>query len=325
MTVFKTFFRRFYVSAGAALLWLASTPALAQDTPVGQPVPWGLGLQAAASPMKDKMHHFHNVLLMPIITVISLFVLGLLIYVSVRFRAGRNKTPSRTTHNTMLEVIWTLIPVIILVIIVIPSMKMLYYVDRAKNPEMTIKVTGYQWYWGYEYPDHGGINFLSNMLKDEELKPGQPRLLATDNVVVLPVDTDIRVLVTANDVLHSWAMPALGLKTDAVPGRLNETWVRINQEGIFYGQCSEICGVNHGFMPIEIHAVSKEKFAEWVTAQGGKMPDPNAPADAAALPAPAEAQAGEAAAATTAPAVEEVKTEAAASEAPDAPASAETK
>lgn len=247
-------------------------PALAET--LGQPVPWGLGLQEHASPMKAKMEHFHDVLLMPLITAISLFVLGLLIYVAIRFNAKSNPTPSKTTHHTMLEVVWTLVPVIILVWLVIPSMKMLYYVDKTPNPEMSIKVTGYQWYWGYEYPDHGGVNFLANMLKEEELKPGQPRLLATDNEVVLPVDTDIQILITASDVLHAWAVPALGVKMDAVPGRTNETWVRIEKEGTFYGQCSELCGVGHGFMPIQVKAVSKAAFAEWVMAQGGKMPEP---------------------------------------------------
>lgn len=239
---------------------------------IGQPTPWAIGLQQGVTPVKEKMHFFHDALLLPIITVISLFVLALMMYVAFRFRASKNPTPSRTTHNTMLEVIWTLVPVIILVVIVIPSMKMLYFADRTHNPEMTLKVTGYQWYWGYEYPDHKIEEFTANMIKEEELQPGQPRLLATDNEVVVPVDTDIRVLVTANDVLHSWAMPAFGVKTDAVPGRTNETWMRVEREGTYYGQCSEICGVNHSFMPIQVRAVSKEAFAAWVAEKGGSMP-----------------------------------------------------
>lgn len=288
-------FSKFILAAGVAAGGLVlSNPAMAEA--LGQPVPWGLGLQEHASPMKAKMAHFHDVLLMPMITAISLLVLALLIYVAVRFNAKANPTPSKTTHNTMLEVVWTLVPVIILVWLVIPSMKMLYYVDKAPNPEMSIKVTGYQWYWGYEYPDHGGVNFLANMLKDDELKPGQPRLLATDNEVVLPVDTDIQILITASDVLHSWAVPALGVKMDAVPGRTNETWVRIEKEGTFYGQCSELCGVGHGFMPIQVKAVSKAAFAEWVVAQGGKMPEPKS-AEAGAVEAPVAAGAGEAQAA----------------------------
>lgn len=280
-----------------------AAPALG-DGVYGQPVNWGLDLQTAVTPMKEKMHFFHTELLLPIIVAISLFVLLLLILVVVKFRAAKNPNPSRTTHNTMLEVVWTLVPVLILVLIVIPSMKMLYFVDRAKNPEMTLKVTGYQWYWGYEYPDHGIGEYSANMLKDEELKEGQPRLLATDTEVVLPVDTDIRILVTANDVIHSWAVPAFGVKTDAVPGRTNETWVRIEREGVYYGQCSEICGTNHGFMPIMVRAVSKDAFAAWVATQGGQMPvaaNDNAEAGAAVAaetpaaetPAEAGAAAGE--------------------------------
>lgn len=256
--------------------------AEAAEKVVGIPKPWSLGFQESASPVKEQMEWFHNSLLMPIITGIVVFVMGLLIYVMVRFNAKANPVPSKTTHNVMLEVIWTLIPVLILVVIVIPSMKMLYFVDKTKDAEMTLKVTGYQWYWGYEYPDHGGVNFLSNMVQTKDLKEGEPKLLKTDNAVVLPVDTNIRVLVTASDVLHSFAMPALGVKTDAIPGRLNETWMRIEKEGIFYGQCSELCGVNHGFMPIEIKAVSKEEFAKWIAKQGGKMPEPAKSADAAA-------------------------------------------
>lgn len=249
-----------------------SSPVLAGQG-LGQPVPWGTNFQVAASTSKERMEWFHNSLLLPIITAICLLVLALLLWVVVRYNKRANPKPSATTHNTLLEVVWTLVPVLILVVIVIPSMRMLYYVDRTQEAEMTLKVTGYQWYWGYEYPDHGGINFLSNLVKDEDLKPGQPRLLATDNPVVLPVDTNIRILTSASDVLHSWAVPSFGIKMDANTGQLNETWVRITKEGTFYGQCSELCGDGHGFMPIEIHAVSKEKFAEWVKAQGGKMPE----------------------------------------------------
>jgi cytochrome c oxidase subunit 2 len=248
------------------------SPALA-ETVIGAPKNWQLGFQEAASPSKEKMEWFHNSLLMPILTGIVIFVTGLLVYVMIRFNARANPVPSKTTHNVMLEVIWTLVPVLILVIIAVPSMKMLYFVDKTQEAEMTLKVTGYQWYWGYEYPDHGGVNFLSNMLKKEELTDGRPYLLATDNVVVLPVDTNIRLNVTASDVLHAWAVPAFGIKVDSVPGRLNETWVRITKEGTYYGQCSELCGTNHGFMPIEVRAVSKEKFAEWIKAQGGKLPE----------------------------------------------------
>lgn len=266
--------------AAFAAAFLTVQPAFAE---LGQPVPWGMGLQEAASPMKDKMHHFHNAILLPVITVISLFVLLLLIIVVARFNAKANPKPSKTTHNHMLEFFWTVIPIVILAGIGWPSLQMLYYLDKTPNPEMTLKVTGYQWYWGYEYPDHGGINFEGHMLADNELKPGQPRLLSTDNEVVLPVDTDIQILVTANDVLHSFALPSLGVKMDAVPGRTNETWVRIEKQGTFYGQCSELCGKDHAFMPIQVKAVSKEEFANWVQKQGGSMPAPKAtPGQAAA-------------------------------------------
>jgi cytochrome c oxidase subunit 2 len=258
--------------ASFAAFVTAALPARADNTILGQPAPWEIGLQPSVSPVKDQMIHFHDKLLLPITTAIVLFVLGLLIYVVIRFNEKSNPVPSKTTHNTLLEVIWTLVPVIILVLIVVPSMKMLYYADRTEDADMTLKVTGYQWYWGYEYPDNGGVNFTSNLVPESDLKPGQPRLLATDNPVVLPVDTNIRILVTGNDVIHSWALPAFGVKIDAVPGRTNETWARIEKEGTYYGQCSEICGVNHGFMPIEIKAVSKADFAKWVVAQGGKMP-----------------------------------------------------
>ena len=227
------------------------------------PKNWQLNMLEAASPVKEKVHDFHN-LLLPIITGIVVFVTALLFYTLIRFRRSKNPVPSKTTHNVAVEVLWTIIPCLILIVIAVPSFKLLYYQDRVAEPEMTLKVTGYQWYWGYEYPDHGGFSFLSYMIPDEEIKPGQQRLLETDNVVVLPVDTDIRILVTSADVLHSWAMPAFGVKKDAVPGRLNETWVRINKPGTYYGQCSELCGINHAYMPVQVEAVSKEEFAAWV-------------------------------------------------------------
>lgn len=249
-----------------ALATLVAEPALAD----GIAKNWQLGLQEAASPIKERIDAFHNILLI-VISAIVAFVTLLLAYVVIRFRAKANPEPSKTTHNTMLEVIWTAIPVLILVVIVIPSMKLLYYSDKAVNAEMTIKVTGYQWYWGYEYPDHGNFQFMSYILQEDELKEGQPRLLTTDTAVVVPVDTPIRVLVTAADVLHSWAVPALGVKMDAVPGRMNETWIQVNKEGVYYGQCSELCGTGHGFMPIMVKAVSKEEFASWVEENGGTM------------------------------------------------------
>lgn len=263
-------------SSFLALAFLTVAPAFAAETAgevIGVPKNWQYGFQPPASPMKEKMEHFHNGMLMPLITVISIFVMCLLLYVMVRFNRRANPVPSKTTHNTMLEVVWTLVPVIILVILVVPSMKLLYYVDRTNDAEMTLNITGHQWYWGYDYPDHGEISFLSNLVPEADLKEGQLRLLSTDNPVVLPVDTNIRLMLTASDVLHAWAVPSFGVKLDAVPGQHNETWVRIDKEGVFYGMCSELCGDGHGFMPIEVHAVSQEKFAAWVKKQGGKMPE----------------------------------------------------
>jgi cytochrome c oxidase subunit 2 len=252
LTILRTFL------GVAILLALGATSVLA-----AQPEPWQLGFQPAQSPVMEQIHSFHNLLLW-IITLISLFVLGLLAYVCVRFRASAGVTPSKRTHNTILEIAWTAVPVLILVVIAIPSFKLLYFMDRAENPEMTLKAIGRQWYWSYEYPDHGDFTFDAYLVADEDLQEGQPRLLATDNHVVLPVQTDIRLLTTASDVLHSWAMPSLGVKMDAVPGRINETWLRIEEPGMYYGQCSELCGDYHGFMPIAIEAVSKEEFEAWV-------------------------------------------------------------
>jgi len=229
----------------------------------GKAEPWQINLQDAASPVMERVHDFHNFLLI-IITAIVLLVLGLMAYIIFRFNAKRNPVPSKTTHNTLLEVVWTGVPIIILVIIAIPSMKLLYFHDRAQEYDMTLKVTGHQWYWTYSYPDHGDFSFGSFLMPDEMLEEGQPRLLTVDEPVVLPVDTTVQLLLTSNDVIHNWAVPALGVKIDTTPGRINERWVRVTKEGKYYGMCSELCGVNHGFMPIEIHAVSKEEFAQWV-------------------------------------------------------------
>lgn len=257
------------VGAAVALSCALLSPALGAE-----PHPWQLGLQDPASPVKDQLDSFHNLLLVVIIGI-TLFVLALLVFVCLRFRASRNPTPTRTSHNTLLEVAWTVVPVIILIVIAVPSFRVLYFMERTPEAEMTLKVTGRQWYWDYEYPDQGNIAFSSYMIADDQLQPGQRRLLEVDNRVVLPVDTVVRIQVTAGDVIHSWAMPAFGIKKDAVPGRLNETWVKIEKEGVYYGQCSEICGVNHGFMPIAVEAVSKEQFAAWVEkAKVAFGPDP---------------------------------------------------
>lgn len=250
----------------------------ASGTPiVGAPHPKQLNFQDPASPVMQSIFDFHNLLLW-IITAITIVVMLLLLYVIMRYNSRANPKPSTTTHHTLLEVVWTVIPILILLVIVVPSFKLLYFSDKAVNAEMTFKAIGKQWYWTYEYPDHGNFTFDSYILKDEEAKAtGHPRLLGTDNLVVLPVDTTIRVLVTAGDVLHAFAVPSLGLKKDAVPGRTNETWVKIEKPGMYYGQCSELCGANHGFMPIAIKAVSKDEFAAWVLEAQKKFPKVEAP------------------------------------------------
>jgi cytochrome c oxidase subunit II len=231
--------------------------------PVGGVHPWQLNFQDAASPVMEKLRAMHDALLI-LITVISIFVLAVLAYICVRFRRSRNPVPSKTTHNTLLEVVWTVVPIVILIAIAVPSLNLHYYMERDEEMEMTLKVVGRQWYWSYEYPDHGGFGFDSYMKKEAELKPGEPRLLTVDNPVVVPVGTNIRVQMTGADVIHAWAVPAFGVKRDAMPGKLNETWFHATKEGTFYGQCSELCGNGHGFMPIQVQVVSKEAFAAWV-------------------------------------------------------------
>jgi cytochrome c oxidase subunit 2 len=245
-------------------LLMLGTLALPGAALAAQPHPWQTNFQEAATPLMEQITSFHNLLLV-IITVITIFVLFLLIWVVLKFNARANPNPSKTTHNTAIEVLWTVIPVVILVVIAVPSFKLLYYSDTIPEADMTIKATGHQWYWSYEYSDHGKFTFDANMVADEDLKLGQPRLLETDNRIVVPVDSVIRVQVTAGDVLHSWAMPSFGVKIDAIPGRLNETWFGpVKREGVYYGQCSELCGTRHGFMPIAVEVVSKEKFDAWV-------------------------------------------------------------
>ncbi|MBP7064538.1 cytochrome c oxidase subunit II [Ferrovibrio sp.] len=232
------------------------------EVPQQLPKAWALNYQDAASPVMHEVERFHN-LLMWVITLITIFVLALLVYVMVRFRASANPVPSKTSHHTLVEVVWTVVPILILVVIAVPSFKLLYYGDKTKEAGLTIKAIGKQWFWTYEYPDNGNFTFDAIMVPEKDLKPGQPRLLETDNTVVVPVDTNVRLLVTAADVIHAWAMPAFGVKKDGVPGRLNETWFRADREGLFYGQCSEICGAYHGYMPIKLQVVSKEAFAKW--------------------------------------------------------------
>ena len=228
-----------------------------------QPKEWQLGFQIPASDGMRDIVNFHNNILLPIIIAISVFVLFLMIYACIRFRASRNPNPSKTTHNVAVEVLWTLIPCLILIVMAVPSFKILYKQDTIPKAEVTIKAIGYQWYWGYEYPDEN-IFFESYMIKEEDLKENQPRLLAVDNEVVVPVDKVIKVLITANDVLHAWALPSFGVKRDAVPGRINETWFKAEKVGTYYGQCSELCGIQHAFMPITVRVVTDEEYAQWL-------------------------------------------------------------
>jgi len=260
MTNIRHFLMRAFSLAGlAALTGLVAGPALAQ-----QATPWQLGFQDAHSPIMERMTSFHDFLLW-IIFAISIFVLALLLYVIVRFREKANPNPSKVTHNTLVEILWTVIPVVILFVIGFFSLPLLYATDDTTDADLTIKAIGNQWNWTYEYPDHGDFSFTALMVQEADLKEGQPRLLTADENVVLPVGKKIRVLVTATDVLHSFAVPSLGTKVDAVPGRINETWFLINEPGMYYGQCSELCGKDHAFMPIAIKAVSEAEFQAWVT------------------------------------------------------------
>jgi len=236
----------------------------ASSATASQPKEWQLGFQDAASESMRDIVNFHNNLLLPIIIAISVFVLFLLIYACVRFKASRNPVPSKTTHNVMVEVLWTLIPCLILIVLAVPSFKILYKQDTIPKADITIKAIGYQWYWGYEYPDEN-IIFDSYMIKEDELKKNQPRLLTVDNEVVVPVNKVVKVLITANDVLHAWALPSFGVKRDAVPGRVNETWFKAEKVGTYYGQCSELCGIQHAFMPITVRVVTGEEYAIWLT------------------------------------------------------------
>ncbi len=228
-----------------------------------QPKDWQLGFQKAASKGMEDIVWFHDYMLLPIITAITAFVLFLVIYACIRFRAAKNPVASQTSHNTFIEIIWTLVPCLILIIMAVPSFKVLYEQDEIPPADVTIKAIGYQWYWGYEYPDEN-IIFESYMIQDEDLQPGQPRLLAVDNEIVVPVNKVIKVLITANDVLHAWALPSFGVKRDAVPGRINETWFKADRTGTFYGQCSELCGIKHAFMPITVNVVTQEDYDKWL-------------------------------------------------------------
>jgi cytochrome c oxidase subunit 2 len=228
-----------------------------------EPLPWQMGLQPAAGSISVMATDLHNLLLV-VITAISLFVLFLMIYVCVRFRADRNPNPSKRTHNSILEVMWTVIPVLILVVIAVPSFRLLYYLDKQIEPDMTIKVTGIQWYWNYEYPDQN-VTFDSYMISEEDLKPGQKRLLDVDNPLVLPEGSKVKVLIAGNDVMHSFFVPSLAVQEYSVPGRLNEVWMDIPKgEKTYYGQCNQICGINHAYMPVVVKVLTKENYANWL-------------------------------------------------------------
>ena len=245
------------------ILLTLTTFFISFDAMANQPKDWQLGFQEAASESMRDIISFHDNLLLPIIVAISAFVLFLMLYVCVKFRASANPNPSKRTHNVAVEVLWTLIPCLILIVIAVPSFKILYKQDAIPKADLTIKAIGYQWYWGYEYPDEN-IIFDSYMVEDKDLKADQPRLLAVDNEVVVPVNKVVKVLITANDVLHAWALPSFGVKRDAVPGRINETWFKAEKVGTYYGQCSELCGIKHAFMPITVKVVSEEEYQEWL-------------------------------------------------------------
>lgn len=275
---------------GAVLtMAVMALPAAASAPLMGQPTPGGIGLQPAASPLKEHAHFFHNVILMPIITGISLLVLGLLLWVVFRYNRRRNPVPAKWSHNTTIEVIWTLVPVAILIFIAVFSFRLLFTYHDMPEPDLTVKVTGNQWNWSYEYPDLGVAEYISNMLPEDQTTPQLYRL-AADEPMVVPVGQTVRLLVTASDVIHAVALPAFGLKVDAIPGRLNETWFRADRTGVFYGQCSELCGVDHAFMPLQINVVTQAEFEAWVTSRGGSMQVAEAEAPGApAAPAPVEA------------------------------------
>jgi len=253
--------RRF--QAAYVMVWLAGLLAPDGAAYAQAPRPWEMSMQPAFSPVKQQIIDLHNLVLI-IITLITLFVGALLGWVMFRYNAKRNPVPGHTTHNTLIEISWTVIPVLILVVMAIPSFRLIYYEDRTHDPDLTIKVTGHQWYWEYTYPDHGNIDFMSNIIPDDQLKPGQLRLLAADNPLVVPVNKNIRILATSGDVIHSFFIPSLGVQRYAIPGRLIETWMRVNKPGVYYGECNQICGTNHSRMPINVKAVTEKEFEAWL-------------------------------------------------------------
>jgi len=264
------------LAAGCAATLLTLPSAMAAENGVWAPRAWEMGMQPAAGPLKARTIELHDLVLV-IITLITIFVGGLLLWVMYRYNSRKNQAPSQNSHNTVLEIAWTVVPVLILVIIAIPSFRLIYYQDRTPDPDMTIKVTGHQWYWEYTYPDHGGIDFDSHYVMDEDLKPGQLRLLAVDNQMIIPVGKKVRILTNSTDVIHSFFIPSLGLQRYAIPGRAIETWVEASEPGVFYGQCNQICGENHSRMPIAVKAVPQAEFDTWVKQQQKAASDAKLP------------------------------------------------
>ncbi len=270
------------VVASAAIGLAVLTTGGAARAGSGQPTPWQVGLQESAAPVMDNLAAFHNFLLV-IITLITAFVLALLVIVIVKFNARANPMPTRTTHNTLLEVLWTVVPVAILVVIAVPSFRLLFFQQDVPPADLTVKATGKQWYWTYSYPD-SKFEFDSLMLQDKErerLQPVPPRLLAVDNAMVVPVNKVVRIQTIGAEVIHAFAVPSFGIKIDAIPGRLNETWFKATREGIYYGQCSELCGKDHAFMPIEVRVVSEQAFAAWLEDAKKKFASDQTPGPAA--------------------------------------------
>ena len=288
------------LAGASAAFWSAS--ASAAEGVIGQPTDGAINMQAGVTPLRNQAIWFHDWILMPIITVITLFVLLLLVLVVVKFNKRANPVPAKWSHNTAIEIAWTVIPVMILMVIALFSFRLLFDYNDMPKPDVTVKATGYQWYWGYEYPDQKIGEFISNIEPKEKAEAaGEPYLLAATEPMVVPVNKVVRVQVTGADVIHAWAVPAFGVIIDAVPGRLNETWFKANREGVYYGSCRELCGVDHAFMPIEVHVVSQAAFDAWVAGKAPK-PAPAAPAAASATAAATPAAAAPAPATPAAPA-----------------------
>jgi len=297
-------------SATAALSAFVAAPTWAQEL-VGQPTPGAIGLQTAASPLKHQVHFFHQAVLLPMCIGISLLVLALLLWVCIRYNKRANPEPAKFSHNTTIEVIWTVVPILILMVIALFSFRLLFAYEDMPEPDVRVKVTGNQWNWAYEYPDHKVPEYISNMLPEDKTTKQLYRL-AADQPMVVPVGATVELLITASDVIHAVAVPAFGVKIDAIPGKTNHTWFKAEKVGTYYGQCSELCGVDHAFMPIQVNVVTQEEFEAWVASKGGSMPGTEveaAPAAAeAAAPvaaeAPTEAPAETAAAPAAAPAAQ---------------------